>query len=296
LKDTFVAAMANVLGIPEANIHFAKIVAGTSRRSSSVAVTWQIDQTASDATLDSSGQVSSAGSLNLSSVVSGLNVIAQNTTILSAAVALVSGGSSQVVISGVVASTISVQPTRPAIALPFGTPFVSVNVTTSGTFSASNVAQLISSWVSTSASSGLLGSPFNTTSTDNTTIVSNVFTDSQLRTQFAVTFNYTNTTLAYDALVALSAALQVGDGSSVLPGYVVLNTALHANGFSGISQGTTTTSASTADNTIPFIIGIVVGVGAVLLIGGGFLYFWFVVRARDAVGIEVEKVVYNGDD
>ena len=291
LKDTFVAAMASVLGIPAANIHFAKIVAGTNRRSSGVSITWQIDQTSSSATLDSTGQVSSSGSLNLTSVVGGLNSIAQNTTILAAAVQRVSGGTATVTIAGVVATTITVVPTRPTIAVPFGTPFVSVNVTKStGTFSAAGVAQLIGTWVQ--SSSGLIGAPFNTTVADNTTIISNVFTDSAMQTQFAVAFGYDNTTLAFNALKALSTALQVGSGSAVLTGYTVLNVALSANGFVAQQQSSSVTSPSKSDNTIPFIIGICVGVGGVLIIGGGLLFYFFNVRAREAVSIEVE----NSDD
>ncbi|CUG86307.1 transmembrane protein, putative [Bodo saltans] len=300
-KDTFVAAMASVLGIDASRIKITSIVAGTTRRrtGSSVQVGFEIEQdpntltTPTDTTGNSVGGGVPSTNTELTNLVSTLDVLTTNPNVIAQA-----ANDPSMAVSGVTAQSISVTNSRPAVTVASGTPYLSLNVTTPtgvNDFNGTEVANLIANWVATNFSS--VGSPYNTTVADGTLAIGNIWTNSTTNvTQFTIMFTYDNNTYGYAALRNLEYQF-LHDSNAVLPAYGVQGMEFASNNYvpdtATTAPGPSPPAALTGsvENITKFAIGIGIGVAIVMVIGGAGLYHFLIVQPKLKLkNLEEEKV------
>eukprot|EP00455_Lapot_gusevi_P057347 TRINITY_DN9748_c0_g1_i2.p1 TRINITY_DN9748_c0_g1~~TRINITY_DN9748_c0_g1_i2.p1 ORF type:complete len:563 (-),score=111.50 TRINITY_DN9748_c0_g1_i2:909-2597(-) len=300
-KDTFVAAMASVLGIDASRIKITSIVAGTTRRrtGSSVQVGFEIEQdpntltTPTDTTGNSVGGGVPSTNTELTNLVSTLDVLTTNPNVIAQA-----ANDPSMAVSGVTAQSISVTNSRPAVTVASGTPYLSLNVTTPtgvNDFNGTEVANLIANWVATNFSS--VGSPYNTTVADGTLAIGNIWTNSTTNvTQFTIMFTYDNNTYGYAALRNLEYQF-LHDSNAVLPVYGVQGMEFASNNYvpdtATTAPGPSPPAALTGsvENITKFAIGIGIGVAIVMVIGGAGLYHFLIVQPKLKLkNLEEEKV------
>jgi hypothetical protein len=129
------------------------------------------------------------------------------------------------------------------------------------------------------------GSPYNTTTTDGTIAVGNVWTNTTTNiTQFTIVFSYDNNTYGYAALVNLNDQFH-RDTNAILPGYTVIGYAFASNNYVADIATTaptpsTTLVTSSPENITKFAIGIGIGVAIVMVIGGAGLYHFLIVQPK----------------
>jgi len=292
-KDTFAAAMANVLGISEARMKFVDIVPGTTRRrqllqvtsatggtqeSSNSAVSMEIeeDPSVSEASARRGRSKSSSSESDLPRVMTGLRNLTE-----------VNGYR----ISNVQAELIDVEIPEPLVTIEVGYSFILINCTAPAStgFNRSLVTQYLSALVRRKHAT----LPQNAT-VDDETAVANVWTDNHNFTRFTINFAYgvdwnvsesnRATTSVHAALVAVEQVLP--------PGYII-------NSFSALQtgQGAPAPTPSPFEAATPsppaaqrfftniggdatFLAAAIVGL-VVLVIGTvGCLYYFLVARPK----------------
>jgi hypothetical protein len=123
-KETFVAAMASVLGIDADRIKFAKIVAGGAasaarRATGTTEITLEIDQTEEEAAANYAANAPAGKDVNtFAALLLKLQAVAANPSVLTG-----------FTVSGMTASIVNVVIPRPDISVVRGTPYVKMNVT-----------------------------------------------------------------------------------------------------------------------------------------------------------------------
>eukprot|EP00759_Apiculatamorpha_spiralis_P009384 PhF_6_TR15991/c1_g1_i1/m.25091 len=249
-KDTFVLAMASVLGIDASRMRFANIVAGTKRHfkglASSTKISLEIDEADTGSQVSEGSSTASSGNSTLGAVMNRLTQVQANTSILSSAAKALTNRTIE--ISGLQAQTVSVVVPRPVVNVTIGTPFIQVNISSSN-FSSTDLQADVVKFLTTKF---LASSPYNTTTTEFN--VAGVFTDTKGITSCVFLFSYEdNNNNIVAAKEFYNRLISTDPTTKYTPpmGYAIQGLLYNANGAVIQTQAPTTAPKTNAPTAAP---------------------------------------------
>mmetsp|Transcript_21384 Transcript_21384/g.66342 ORF Transcript_21384/g.66342 Transcript_21384/m.66342 type:complete len:879 (-) Transcript_21384:530-3166(-) len=262
-KETFPAAMANALGIPEDRMKFAKIVPGTTRRrqGGTTVVELSVQQSEAAANANYAGTALGEEQNDLAAIAARVTPdLVQSSSL------------SNWPVASVEATVVKVAIPVPEVNVASGTPYVLLNATRNGgaTMNTTLMEMAVENYAKT-VMNITVDAQFNVTERGDV-VMSNVHTDAAGFTRMAMLMLYENTTVSFIGLQHLYNLLSNSSTSGqVLPGYTIHSAEFSENGYGG-QRSSDDDLWGVEGSVLKFAVGVAVGLIVVCAIGAAVLY------------------------